>query len=183
MLERWVVWRVVKGLMPANERFDLQGNRPQAWTASADALWSAASLIESAVVPMDTLMPAERGPEALLRGLAFECGFKALWLIRNPATLAKGGRYVKPAGVGEHDLLQLADAVLFQVSATERPVLNRLSAFVKFAGRYPIPRLAEQAEPVDVKGRPVIPQYFGLDDFALVATIWTRLRDQLGPAY
>jgi len=65
----------------------------------------------------------------------------------NAETLTFGGKKPRMPGVGDHELKQLADAAGVAVSAEEAALLQRLSPFVKFAGRYPIPTTPEQMKP------------------------------------
>jgi hypothetical protein len=61
--------------------------------------------------------------------------------------LPHGGKKPRMAGVGDHEFRQLVDAAGVTASAEEAAVLQRLPAFVKFAGRYPIPPTPEQMKP------------------------------------
>ena len=64
---------------------------------------------------------------------------EALWLKQGRA-LMKDGRYEGVAGAGAHDLPQLAVAAALSLSEMEIDVLRRLSHFIEYGGRYPIPR-------------------------------------------
>jgi hypothetical protein len=89
----------------------------------------------------------ERGPisgrlgavELMLRGMAVECLLKALWL-KQGNVLVDSGRYVGVRGAGSHDLSQLASAVRFTLSVHEADVMRRLSHFIEYGGRYPVPK-------------------------------------------
>ena len=78
----------------------------------------------------------------MLRGFAVENMIKALWVKqRNP--IVRGGKYIGVARAGDHDLVQLADAVGLTTDVESRDVLQRLTVFTTFVGRYPIPTNAQ----------------------------------------
>ena len=55
-----------------------------------------------------------------------------------------GSKYQHRHGAGQHDLPQLASATGFQIDALETDLLRRLSHFIQYGGRYPVPRDASQ---------------------------------------
>src|SRR5262249_1101662 len=65
------------------------------------------------------------------------CLFKALWVKRGNV-LALQGKLQRISGVGNHELLQLADTLGFKCKPNERDLLKRLSLFMTSVGRYPI---------------------------------------------
>lgn len=111
---------------------------------------------------------------ALLLGYAIECELKAMWVRDGKQKLVVDGQYVGVPGARDHQLGRLAEKVGVSLTGAERDVLDRLSQFVLFAGRYPIPRNWQQSRPVPVEGKGKIsPKFFGLDDFK-VAEIFER---------
>jgi hypothetical protein len=79
----------------------------------------------------------------MLSGMAMECLLKAVW-VKQGHNLVEDGKYVSIPGAGDHDLVQLAGAVGLTLSDLEKDVLRRLSHFIEYGGRYPIPKNAEQ---------------------------------------
>jgi hypothetical protein len=58
-----------------------------------------------------------------------------------------GGKYVGIAGAKDHDLMQLSKAVGISPTMAETDVLQRLSKFVRFAGRYPVAKTPDEMRP------------------------------------
>lgn len=129
------------------------GNLPRAWEAAAEDLLAAAQILKErhesfdreSLGPGDS-MPPESGVkpvELMLRGMAIECMLKALWVKQGNA-IVRAGKYLGVHGAGQHDLPQLASATGFQIDAVETDLLRRLSHFIQYGGRYPVPRDASQ---------------------------------------
>jgi hypothetical protein len=70
----------------------------------------------------------------LLSGLALENLTKGIIVGRKPGVVTPDTFNLK-----EHNLLKLAQQVARPFSKNERDILDRLTAFVMWAGRYPIP--------------------------------------------
>lgn len=123
--------------------YDQAGNSPEAWASSADSLLAAATLLRAARAnPLNVGDPVPDGERArpseiMLRGFALECLFKALWVKRGNR-LASKGELQKIPGVGNHELLQLAQKLDFKCAPTEKDLLKRLSLVTTSVGRYPI---------------------------------------------
>jgi len=64
-----------------------------------------------------------------------ECLLKALYVAAGDP-LARDGDYIPPPGVADHDLVRLAEAAGFSMSAAERSLLKLLGYWIK-QGRYP----------------------------------------------
>ncbi|MBZ5558983.1 MAG: hypothetical protein LAO77_17050 [Acidobacteriia bacterium] len=64
---------------------------------------------------------------------------KAL-LLKRGNELVKDGQYQGPS----HDLPKLAELVPIEMSAHETDLLRRLSHFIRYGGRYPIPKRAQE---------------------------------------
>lgn len=127
--------------------YDTAGNMPLAWVGSAESLLAAASVLRAArdaacTVPLKVGDPVpavwmSHPCELMLRGFAFECFFKALW-VKSGRKLALRGKFQRIPGAGQHDLQQLAQKVDFACTPHETDVLKRLSLFTTSIGRYPI---------------------------------------------
>ena len=121
---------------------------PRAWWLSARRLMQASELLWKAFdadlkamrsgKPGHTLDNLETGLAwMLLTGLALENLAKAVLLKRNPS-VARPGRLPKWPGDG-HDLNRLFSHAVIGIGADEREMLERLTEFVRWRGRYPIP--------------------------------------------
>ena len=72
-----------------------------------------------------------------------ECLFKALWL-KGGNRLVENGKFKPVPKAGGHNLVQLARANGLSPSPVETDVLRRLSHFIEYGGRYPIPKEPSQ---------------------------------------
>lgn len=80
----------------------------------------------------------------MLQGLTIEVYLKAYWL-HTGHKLAKDGKYgIDTLRKDNHNLANIASAVLFSISKSEQEVLDMLSLFVSSYGRYPITRKWDQ---------------------------------------
>jgi hypothetical protein len=112
---------------------------------------------------------------AMLFAYAVECALKAKWL-RIGQKLIQGGRYARIPNCGHHDLVELASAVGFVLSAKERNVLSRLSQFALFAGRYPIGKTPEAMRfQYDTYLRKVDVGYFAKQDFRIAQSVLNKI--------
>jgi hypothetical protein len=94
------------------------------------------------------LVPVINSVAAMLTGYAIECALKGLWVRAGEKIIDANGEFVRVPNAGDHALGALARSVskdvdLGALSAEDFEVLDRLSAFVVFAGRYPIPKKSE----------------------------------------
>lgn len=131
------------------------------------------------------LMLATNSVYGMLLGYAIECALKGLW-VKCGNELIKNGRYIGVPNAGDHQLGQLARIVSgpagVMVNTTEYGVLDRLSAFVLFAGRYPVPLKPEQMEPISVPGwGKQVPHFFSNDDFQTAELLLNRFSRFLNP--
>jgi hypothetical protein len=99
--------------------------------------WNIASLTNTDPIP-PIIMPVE----LMLIGMAIECLLKAVWIKRGN-DIVKNGTYVGVPGAADHDLLQLASAIKCSLDDREKHVLLRLSHFIQYGGRYPIPKRSD----------------------------------------
>jgi len=159
-------------------------NTPAAWEATADSLLAAAKVLRSY---RDTFEPQKLkvgdpipdgwkvgAPELLLRGLAMECMLKAA-LAKRRAVVVKGKLI---AEVRHHDLVRLADRLGVKLNAKEKHLLKRLTAFIEYGGRYPIPVRAEdhlRLERVPGGGRAVLTYWAQPSDDKLFADLLARI--------
>ena len=89
------------------------------------------------------------GVARMLRGMAFECLFKALFL-KYGGQLSTKGKYRGIPNTKDHDLCSLEREVSklsqIELNTTERRMLARLSFFIVY-GRYPIRRSFSEPYP------------------------------------
>ena len=122
------------------------------WIKKADELVSAANLLEVEVlkywseikVQNDRIVsiPDRKNVQEayfLLIAYALENFLKAFLIHQNQKTLK--GRLLKklPGYLKEHDLVQLASKIKFNIDVPEEEFLHRLSRFSVWAARYPVP--------------------------------------------
>ena len=98
-----------------------------------------------------------------LLGMAFENMFKGIFVFRN-ADCSKGGR-LSMAFPSTHKLTALADKIEFQLNWNERLLLERLSVYVIWFAKYPVPKMAKDFEWVELVD----------SDFDLAEKVFARL--------
>ena len=164
------------------------GENPGAWQASAKDLLDGAMAVKDKVQPFSNAMHSLARVEAMLLGMALECLLKGIYIRRHrvwadPAkehALVKDGKYVGVKGVGDHELLQLAAAAGVTVSQSERSILIRLTDFIKYAGRYPVPLYVEKMKPVEIPGgRTVARVYLSGAEIERAETLTNRLMKEI----
>ena len=141
------------GEITAKVQFERAGNSPDAWQSVVDSLLFASQVLterydapdsNSSVVPTQNSNRTRLGGvELMLRGMAVECLLKALWL-KQGNLLVKAGKFEPVSGAGGHDLPQLAHAVSLCPTELEIDLLKRLSHFIEYGGRYPIPKASDK---------------------------------------
>lgn len=166
------------------KQMELGGNSFHAWVSSASSLFQAADYLYPPAYARDarTGTPDPQGfkvwaPMLMLRGLAVENLLKGL-AVKNGHQFFKEGRFQKLPGK-EHDLVQLAAAVKFTLSESEKDVLKRLSYFALVVGRYPIPKRWDDGV-VDLPGGKVDGRFWGGTDDAVFEQVLSRLFAELG---
>jgi hypothetical protein len=127
--------------------YEVTGQAPDAWLMEATFLKRAADLVRLELTKVFTAFPdgftAHRrppfedialfNPYMLLSGLAFENLTKGIIVGRNPGVVTPEKFKLK-----DHNLRKLAKQVTPTLSKNELDLLDRLTAFVEWAGRYPI---------------------------------------------
>jgi hypothetical protein len=165
--------------------FDKAAADPWKWRSvalsllfAADALWNR---VRRALTELDKVGRSKlsdtsdiglrlRGPFFLLAGLAVENFLKAIIVKR----LLAGGKPVTEADVlvifrGKHDLTVLSQRADVKLTPAERELLERLSTFVNWAGRYPVPIKKVNAQKSRVTRS---------DDFGRVSLFMGRLESE-----
>ena len=127
----------------------------------------------------EIIMPAAFMVRAMLLGYAIEGAAKAVW-VRNGNALIKNGKYTGVPGARDHDLLPLCKAVGFTPSAKQADLLNRLSKFVSFAGRYPAAKTPAAMQPNRADGiGPIDVGFFSKRDFRVTYGILNKLNSMM----
>lgn len=112
---------------------------------------------------------------AMLLGYAIECALKGLW-VRRGNKIVQNGKYVGLPGVPDHDLAKLSKVVGFSPTTAETAVLNHLTKFIRFAGRYPIAKTPEAMVPCDApRAGPTDIVFFSKKDFRMCITILNKI--------
>jgi hypothetical protein len=122
--------------------FEIVGQEPHAWLMEATQLKRAADLVGQELAKKLAVSPYGRPryedivlfkSYMLLSGLALENLAKGIIVGRNPGVVTPDTFNLKG-----HNLLQLAQQAALPFSDAERDILDRLTAFVVWAGKYPI---------------------------------------------
>lgn len=111
-------------------------------------------------------------PYLFLGGLAIENMLKGVLIQRNPQLVRDGRLHTKEmgGGVDGHDLLGLATKVSPELARQHHELLGRLTVFVRWGGRYPVPKHAGHR-----RGW----QYFSTDDPLAIRALLDVLTDIL----
>lgn len=146
---------------PSDVQFAWAGNSARAWHIVSKELLAASRVLKERADSFDSTSLKSGDPtpyetqlgavELMLRGMAMECLLKALWL-KSGNVLVQGGKYEGVPKAADHDLVQLASATKFVVKVQEKDVLRRLSHFIQYGGRYPIPQNASALKLTQIPG-------------------------------
>jgi hypothetical protein len=171
---------------------EITGNNPNAWYSWVETLTRAANRVREDDTQLPSLPGGEEGMfainavYAMLLGYAIECALKGLWVAAGNK-IVENGQYSGVRNIGPHELGKLARVVTalpvaVRVSAAELNVLDRLSAFILFAGRYPISKKPEAMAPIKVPGRgKQVPHVFLREDFRITRLMLNRFSTALNP--
>jgi len=152
--------------------FDQAGKNPLAWRNTAENLLEAANAVKAAVTPFDDGgMHSLAAVQAMLLGMAIECMLKGMY-IKAGNSLTEAGQFQAPQGTGPHQLNQIADVASYPINSDERRVLDKLTSFILFSGRYPIATRWEKMRPTIDSG---FPYYMSQSDFQIAELLAERL--------
>jgi hypothetical protein len=166
------------------------GENPLTWQASAADLLDAAITVKASVIEMEHgLMHSLAVVEAMLLGMALECLLKGMYIKRHRVweetdrahALVKDGKYVGIPNEGAHQLLPMADAAGVTLNKDERAIVARLTDFILFAGRYPIPVKVENMKPIKARGRTVARAYISRPELEVAEVLAKRLMHEVEP--
>jgi hypothetical protein len=187
-----------RSVLPGDTRDDFlrwahegAGENPLTWQASARDLLDAATAVKASVLDIgDGLMHSLAAVQAMLLGMALECLFKGMYIKRyrvweeadKAHAIVKNGQYVGIPGVGDHQLPPMADAAGVTLSQGERAVVGRLTDFVLFAGRYPIPVKVENMKPIKRPGGQTVARgYIARQELETAEALANRLMREVEP--
>lgn len=134
----------------ANELYRLGCSEAHLWLVKAAELLKAANLLwQQFLDDLEAFQKGERQEEPfigstalMLYGLAVENLLKAGLAHQRKATTSNGS-----FGLKSHELAPLAEQLGLSLTDAEAELLERLEAFVSWAGRYPIPLVAQDLYP------------------------------------
>ncbi len=135
------------------EQFDMGAETPAIWALSANRLKRSGDLIFDAyeidlqamgkgVSPLELNNLEVAGAATMLFGLAIENLLKAIIIAREPKTVNDGNLRGWPSN--GHKLILLAEKAEIPLNEQQKDMVQRLVAFVEWAGRYPVPQKATQ---------------------------------------
>jgi hypothetical protein len=163
--------------------FKIGANNPQAWRVSADGLLRAARAVGAAIRPSpEGTTDAMVSVQAMLIGMAIECALKARWLKQGRRFATPGAGFSRDGkldlnvmwGARGHNLRAMAATVGLSNEA-DLALLDRLSQFVKWAGRYPVPGSAEQMTRPTKHAGPVSARVISVEDVTQANVLAKRL--------
>jgi hypothetical protein len=141
------------------EQFHFGALIPERWVTQAHRLKDSADLLYAAY--LDDLRRFGKTqnisslknlthviPATFLYGLAIENLLKAILMKNEPDRVSEGKLRKWPSG--GHDLIALATTSRIELTAEERDLLQRLTHFIRWAGRYPIPMKLDDMELVQI---------------------------------
>jgi hypothetical protein len=145
-----------------SEQYDKTGQLPITWLINSLSLKRAANIIFNqcledfeAKISSDPTDSKNEWPLTsiymLLSGFALENLLKGIYIGRNP-TFVMEGKLKKWSSKSGHELLDLAEKTKFELSEDETNLLERLTEFVVWAGKYPIPKQFENNMPRQCQG-------------------------------
>lgn len=116
---------------------------------------------------------------AMLQGFAVECLTKCFWVVQGNAVAEDGEYKIDAIRRENHDLVQIATAVGFTISADEWAALEKLSGFARSFGRYPIAKKWQEQR--------LVKNEFGIDagpswmneDHACTEGVLARLKSEI----
>jgi hypothetical protein len=160
------------------------GNARWAWMAWVLTLEESAARIGESEFHIEypngeVVIPLTLCVRAMLLVYAIECALKCLW-VKKGNKVVENGKYVGVGKGQDHDLVELSRAVGFFPTMFETDVLDRLSKFVRFAGRYPVAKKPEEMQPYEVPmvGK-VDVDFFSKQDFRTVQSILNKIISQI----
>jgi hypothetical protein len=127
-------------------QFLLKLNHPWMWIMQSNALHrSARCLREKSVAIRDEspiLCMDHHRAALMLGGMSIECAMKAQWITQFEFPLPSGAS--RKIFSGAHGLIALSRSAGVRTNATDRVLLGMLSHHIRWLGRYPTPKEADE---------------------------------------
>lgn len=171
------------------DQFWLGGSKGASWALNARRLKRSGDLVleanNNALERMmdSTPLPSDidteiAGCAMLLYGLSLENLIKGVIIANNPSLAS---RTAAPRWRGNgHELTQLFDQAEIELDDPDKDIVFRLSAFVTWAGRYPIPKSVDKMViRQDGFSRPYFPMPFGRREMARFNRLFGSLINRL----
>jgi hypothetical protein len=144
-LGRWLTWddKQQRWYRERQARqHHVNANHPFIWILQSNALHVAARLLWRET-DVEQFMPGEREKVALmLAGMSIECALKSRLIMFYKYPLIPEDQ--KKVFSGSHNLVKLASLARIRTNKSDRKVLASLSMYIRWLGRYPTPRSAEE---------------------------------------
>jgi len=172
-----------------DEQFETRALTPATWALTGQRLRRSADIVmagynsdlktmESGASPLELRNLELSGCATLLYGLALENLLKAIIIKTDPAVIIDGELRRWPAG--GHDLLILCNVAKIKTTKVEKDLLARLTSFVRWAGRYPIPNAASNMRLAQSSVDPdFIPLPFNPHELPASDALYARLESQV----
>lgn len=162
-------------------QFNEMSENPVYWHNKATELFTSAGVIWKAMNSGNGLYGQCYSTYKMLMGMSFEALLKGLCIKSRKATTAD---------LISHDLLKISAIIELSLSKAEKKVLMLLSDYIKWAGKYPIPKNSAQLQQyrtmvdstefdkVNLGGFKVSFSNNALD-YEELTPLWRRLSDEL----
>lgn len=131
------------------EQFHRQADHSRTWELkaaeleyAAEVLWNRQLIDFPLQLSKKTAPPAAIGVVLMLYGLAIENLAKAI-VVAAGSPLDKNGRI----SFKKHNLAELVRSAGIRMTSKDESLLNKLTAFVEWAGRYPVPLSFQKMQP------------------------------------
>ena len=171
------------------EQFEWKADAPGSWVLQARRLKRAADTVfnahssdlqrlQAGADPLHLEHLESSGPASLLYGLALENLLKALVIESTGSRIVKW-KLLPWRGTG-HGLVELAREANVPLIEVEIDLMSRLTCYVEWAGRYPIPKAVSQ---MAIKQRNISPKVLPLPlqvgELSSLNDLYKRLEDSV----
>ncbi len=162
-----------------DDQYHLQAQNAIGWVMKADALILGFEILPPAETSL--LESRERPPRLssvayMLAGYAVEVLLKAR-VIQQKSAMDEKGKFA----LRSHNLIVLAESATFEITNEEARLLERLEAFVTWAGRYPMPVNSDDMRPRPLGNdgmAPITYHHFG-EEHQAIRDLFKRLKKDL----
>ena len=121
-------------------------NHPWMWIMQSNALHRSARCLWAQSVALKSESPmlclVHHKAALMLGGMSIECAMKAQWITQFAFPLQNDAQ--RRIFSGAHDLISLSRSAGLRTNATDRAILSVLSHHIRWLGRYPTPKEADE---------------------------------------